>query len=362
MLPHRICVTAALSVLIPAVALSAEALPRAVREPVAASAQQQADIDAGVALHDAMKFAEAIATYRRVLDANPDAIEALYELSFTLAASGDHAASLDVARRGAAYKSKFLPNFHQEIGNALDELGRANEALDVYKDAIKQSPGFGMLHFNLGVAQARRERVKDAVTALQQAAVLMPFHAGTHFLLAQLYEARGYRLPAVLAYSHFLLIEPESTRADRGRASLGTLLVGNVSTSSENGKQTIQLSLPRDTPKDEGDFGPAEATLAIAAAGALIKDGGPSNPFERVLSSYTLLGAVLEDVKPKGFAARFYAPFFAATEKRELTGALAYIVWRGQQLDGAESWAERNGDKVKAFGEWIRAYTWPASR
>ena len=46
---------------------------------------------------------------------------------------------------------------HNGLGNAYDDLGKREEAIDSYKQAIRIDPDFAEAHYNLGVAHTRKE-------------------------------------------------------------------------------------------------------------------------------------------------------------------------------------------------------------
>src|ERR1041384_3213851 len=66
----------------------------------------------GIALHDKGNYDGAIAKYQEVLAENPDDALALYEISYSYSAKGDHQKSLDYAYKGAQYRSKHLVGFY----------------------------------------------------------------------------------------------------------------------------------------------------------------------------------------------------------------------------------------------------------
>lgn len=56
----------------------------------------------------------------------------------------DYRNSLEVAFKGAKYKSDLLPAFYLQIGNNLDELGEPEKSVKVYKSSIKLLPDMAM--------------------------------------------------------------------------------------------------------------------------------------------------------------------------------------------------------------------------
>src|SRR5262245_40006936 len=142
----------------PAILLGAEKLPKPDRIPVVPSPAQKALISQGIALHDAGNFDGAIAKYEQVLAETPGSVEAMYELAFSHTGKRDCARAMAVARQGAQFRSELLPQFHMLLGNCLDDLGKRDEAIALYKAAIKRTPEFALLHYNLGLTYVRTGR------------------------------------------------------------------------------------------------------------------------------------------------------------------------------------------------------------
>ena len=211
-----------------AVVSAAEKLPKADHTPAAATAHQKAVIAEGIALHDRGDYPGAIAKYKEVLNESPDEVGAMHELAYSYFTNKEYASALATARRGILYRSALLPRFYAMLGNSLDELDRRDEAIEVYKAAIKQSPSTALLHFNLGLSLMRSGKYAEAKQAMEKSASVDPSHASSHFLLASLYNQLGYRVPAILALSCFLLIEPDSARAREALPTVTELVGGRV--------------------------------------------------------------------------------------------------------------------------------------
>ena len=344
---------------------AAEKLPKADRIAAEPTPEQVALVKEGVALHDEGKYEAAIAKYKQVLDQNPWELSALHELSFTYFASKQYEQSLATARLGAQCRSARLPGFYVAMANALDELGRGKEAIEIYRAAIKQAPESRLLYYNFGIALDRAGKRAEAKTAVETGLRYEPNHASSHAKLGEIYAGMGYRIPAILANSRFLVVEPDSKRSSQVVERLPQLLTGSVTKGKDENHININVS-DNKALKDEGDFMGAEMMLSIVVAADFMAKSGEKvkelkSPFENLVSLYASLGASLESSKPKGgFAATYYAPYFASLAKAGHTEAFVAYAWQAAKIKGAEEWAKANDAKIKAFLSWTEAFPWPS--
>lgn len=343
--------------------VSAEKLPKVEKIPAAPTAQQKRMIAAGIVLFGAGDFDKAIEKYQAVLGESPDEVNALYELGYTYFTNKDYKSGVEVARRGAAYQSNLLPQFYVLLGNSLDELGKRDEAIGIYRSAIKSLPGVALLHFNLGLTMYRSEKYDEARKTLQQAVLTDPGHASSHFLLGATYQRSGHRIPAILAYSWFLVLEPDSPRSRQVLPALNRLIVGGVSQGADPSKINITLALTPDSKKDEGDFGPVEVAMSMSVAAAQMGEfKEKSTPFKLLAATYGVMGGMMSNMKGKGFATKYYCPFFASLDKEELTEAFVYRAFQVAQVAGSAEWAKENAAKLHEYQSWVSSYQWPSKK
>ena len=69
---------------------------------------------------------------------------------------------------------------HNNLGEALNELGKLDEAEASYRDAIALKPDFTGAHFNLAITLKEQSRFNEAETSLRQALVLKPNYIEAH--------------------------------------------------------------------------------------------------------------------------------------------------------------------------------------
>lgn len=128
---------------------------------------------------------QAVDNYRRVIELEPDWVEA-----------------------------------HINLGVALYQMGRTDEARTAFRAAVDLDPTNGISRYNLGCVLEEQGQIDEAIEHLRSAARMMPSHADVHFNLALAYDKRGERQPAQEQWTLYLRYAPNGPWADQARARL----------------------------------------------------------------------------------------------------------------------------------------------
>lgn len=342
---------------------SAQTLPKPTRMPAPLTAGQTAAIREGIALHDAKKYNEAVAKYHAVLTENPDSTLALYELALTYSAMGDRARSKETALRGAAYISDELGLFYSTIGNALDDDGKPDEAIKVYRNAeeiLKAYPDLrahlSSTYYNLGVTYFRQKKYAEARAELKKAVVNNFGYASPHGLLAVTYHGTRYKVPAFLAAVRLISLEYNTQRT----ASSVNVITDVLKPAPKDAKTgNINIFLDLNSPKDEGDFGMYDIFLGTLTTVKSKEDKkrSPNQMFVEAIS--TLVSLIEEDDKLRStFVGKHYVPFISQLKKSKHVETLGNIVLYLKDNENADAaaWVKANSAKIDAFFSWGRAY------
>lgn len=91
---------------------------------------------------------------------------------------------------GDAVRNEGTWRAHMNYALALEDEGRADEALTEFKRAVELGP-YAWSHLNLGLAYLRRGNQKDSLDHLQYAVRLWPDSADTHYYLGRGLETMG---------------------------------------------------------------------------------------------------------------------------------------------------------------------------
>ena len=102
---------------------------------------------------------------------------------------------------------------HTNVGHALSNQGKIEEAIPHFIQAVNIKPTFPKGHSNLGSALARQGRNAEAVVHLSEALQLDPHSPGIHNNLGNVLERQGKIQEALSHYSTALQLEPRFAEA-----------------------------------------------------------------------------------------------------------------------------------------------------
>lgn len=118
---------------------------------------------------------------------------------------------------------QLAPNWveaHINLGVALYQMGRADEARSAFRAAVQIDPTNGISRYNLGCVLEEQGEIDEAINHLRCAARIMPAHADVHFNLALAYDKRGERGLAHEQWMLYLRYAPNGPWAEQARARL----------------------------------------------------------------------------------------------------------------------------------------------
>ncbi len=102
---------------------------------------------------------------------------------------------------------------HNNLGVALAQRGKTEEAIDQYEQAVHIRPGYAEAHNNWGLALAQTGRMEDAIAQWKQAVQLTPDYVDAHYNLAVALARTGRMQEAIEQYQQVVRLRPEYTEA-----------------------------------------------------------------------------------------------------------------------------------------------------
>jgi len=163
-------------------------------------------------LHRRGRFVDAERVYRRILQRQPDHVDATHMLGVLAGQTRRAVQAVELFRRTIQLKPDFAPA-HYHLGNALQESDRIEEATGAYSKAIELSPGFVEALVNLAQANLRLGRLDETIVACRKAIEINPNLARPFLYLGTVLQARGQIDDAIAAYRNSIRLAPKDAQA-----------------------------------------------------------------------------------------------------------------------------------------------------
>jgi arylsulfatase A-like enzyme/Tfp pilus assembly protein PilF len=127
----------------------------------------------GIALADSGRGAEALPTFRRVLEVDPENVEAYENMGIVRLRADDPAGAADLFRRALAIEPR-LPRAWNGLGVAQARVGQEREAIESWEKAVSLDPSLYDALFNLGLTAGKNGLRREARQALERFVATAP--------------------------------------------------------------------------------------------------------------------------------------------------------------------------------------------
>jgi tetratricopeptide (TPR) repeat protein len=165
----------------------------------------------GKALRDVGATEQAVAVLRAGQDRYPGDFWLNHDLAFVLATKVKPPQREEAIRfyTAAVALRPQSPGVYINLGDALREQGRLDEAVAAARRAIALMPEYATAYMNLGTALGQMGRLDEAVAALRKAIELKPDAAGAHGNLGTALDNLGRWEEAVASHSRAIALRPD---------------------------------------------------------------------------------------------------------------------------------------------------------
>lgn len=150
-------------------------------------------------------FVKAEAEFATAVRLKPTYADAHYNLGNALAENGKLDEAEAAYRRSLQLRGRYPKSFYN-LGNTLKKLGRRDEAIEAYQNAVRLNPDYLIAYINLGNTLQLQGRIDESVEAYRKALGINPRYANTHFNLGRALRLQGKLVEALeefrLAYHY----------------------------------------------------------------------------------------------------------------------------------------------------------------
>jgi tetratricopeptide (TPR) repeat protein len=171
--------------------------------------------------HMAGRLRQAGELYQRILSVDPNHADALH-LAGVLLLQGKHFAPAIETISRAIEVNPGVAKYHSNLGNALRDCGRPEEAVAAYRRALEIEPEFVDAYHNLGTTLAAVGRVEDGIASLEAALEINPDFAPSLGNLAGLLQEQERLDEAIAISKRALDLDPSRTEL---RTNLAVILL-----------------------------------------------------------------------------------------------------------------------------------------
>lgn len=152
------------------------------------------------------RFEEAAQIFSRCLASEPRSVKAEDNLGLSLEALGRTEEAITAYRNAISWEAgSSVPDSgpYLDLGALLAANDRSPEALPYLERALAIAPQEVRVHRELGKAYLHLNKLDEAEAELKKSIALAPEEAPTHFILAQLYRKRGWAEKARLEFERY---------------------------------------------------------------------------------------------------------------------------------------------------------------
>ena len=175
-----------------------------------------AAVSRGLALQGAGRLADAEAAFRTILERQPKHVRALALLGAVCLRRNQPAAALDCIDQAIALDPRHAP-LHNERGNALQALGRLNDALASYDGAVTLAPGYADALNNRGNLLQSLGRYAEAVESYDAAIAAGPKFPQLFYNRANALQNLERHGEAITGYDRAVALKPDYALAFNNR-------------------------------------------------------------------------------------------------------------------------------------------------
>lgn len=318
-------------------------------------AQEQDEIESivlqGIAAHDNGEFEKAIDIYKKALLL--DSLNPLvnYEIALSYYSLQDFQKAIDYSDIVLKEDNDLHFYAYTIKGSALSDLEQLEDALKTFNQSLQIDSIHYLNHFNISLIHIKMKNRNKAEESLIKALQDNPFHGSSHYYLTMNSINTKRKIPALLSAYFFLLLEPNSNRAEEILNIIHYLNTENISKDEEN---TINIVFNQQ--EEDSLFRAAELFLSLFMVNKYANEESKNAEEDVFCTSTESLFLILSELKEKEIDRNFWHDFYISFYEKLANSDYMYFFCDYislSQNENKEKWYDENEEQIKKFIAWI---------
>jgi tetratricopeptide (TPR) repeat protein len=311
----------------------------------AASDENAEELRRATKLHDIGSYGEALAVYKKLLEADPKNVTLLYEAGLTAKALGDLKACIDYANQAVATEQRPAMTYAL-LGSCQDDAGDPKAALASFEKGLALAPTDSQLNFNYALTLARQGKVAETRKHAGIAIENDRTRATAYLLYASTMDVMKLEGAAALMRLRFMMLELHTSRAVDAATAIARQAAEYRRQAAE--KTLVLNGLPENPSPD------TELTLLNLAFGLSVgtehkylpADASEAARFVHAMQNLlTVTREMHEKARGLDFVWQNAAVPLQDLARQELLETFLYLVAGLAKLDGALPWLEDHSEQ-----------------
>ncbi|RYY27234.1 MAG: tetratricopeptide repeat protein [Chitinophagaceae bacterium] len=303
-----------------------------------------------IKLHDEGKYKDALQAYKQISRNDTNYVYALYEAALSLHADSQFVEAIRFCEEGLKQRGERHrePDLYTQLAISLDHSGDKARALRIFDSAQKKYPDFVPLYFNQAVTHIRADDYDKAIPLLQKALLINPYHASSHFRLAQMALIKGRPVDGFLGFATYLMIEPTG-----GNQAQAIKLMNAIA----GGDEDI-LKYMRDRTAAPPD-NIAEVETIVTSKIALNKNYKPILKLDDAISRQlqVICEKLVYDKDEKDFVMQYYVPLYISLLQEKRFEPFVNLIFSGVNIDPIQKYVKSHKKEIEKMVIDVVAYT-----
>ena len=308
-----------------------------------------------VKLEDDGDYEKAIRLFETAQRIDPEKIDYPYEIAYSYFQLKEYEKVINIVEKLKDQKDA-EDVVYELLGNAYDNVGKADKAIEIYESGLKKFPKSGRLYLEMGIMQGKNNYNKE-LAYYEKGIEVAPKFPSNYYRASKIYCNSTEKVWGMIYGEIFMNLERNSERT----AEISKLLFDTYKSGIKfTGENSVSVSFSKNSILSVNDLkvpGKKKLPFGVGVYEPTIIISILSVKSININSLDTIRSNFVNNYFKKGYDKTYPNILFSYQKKVKEAGHLeAYNHWilmKGDE-DGFDKWLSINKDKWESFTKWFR--------